>query len=219
MAPKADPSMAAGRLHNELVSAARDEVLSLSTLPGIMVGMLRAGSWRHLVRPIDGRAFENEAIEDWILGEPWPGLHFPDWAHVYGLLSRSIPTGQECIDLLIEAGAPDVAAVETDFRIRKDEATQRGPGGDHRTNVDNVHGVERPAGNAAAAALRRLRKDRPDLLAKVKAGELSANAAAIEAGFRVKTITVPVDVDRAARALVKVFTPSQREKLSRLLLA
>src|SRR6266403_5456950 len=33
-----------------------------------------------------------------------------------------------------------------------------------KTTVDNVHGCsERPAGTSAAAALRRLRKDRPDL--------------------------------------------------------
>jgi hypothetical protein len=32
--------------------------------------------------------------------------------------------------------------------------------------------------------LARLRRDRPDLAARVRAGELSANAAAIEAGFR-----------------------------------
>jgi hypothetical protein len=52
-------------------------------------------------------------------------------------------------------------------------------------SVDNIHGNnERPSGTSRQAAVRRLRKDRPDLLEKVKAGELSANAAAIEAGFR-----------------------------------
>jgi hypothetical protein len=50
-------------------------------------------------------------------------------------------------------------------------------------------------GNASAAALRRLRKDRPDLHAEVMAGEQSANAAAIEAGFRPKTATVPLTVE------------------------
>jgi hypothetical protein len=37
--------------------------------------------------------------------------------------------------------------------------------------VDNVNGLERPVGNSRDAALRRLRKDRADLLGRVKAGE------------------------------------------------
>jgi hypothetical protein len=44
----------------------------------------------------------------------------------------------------------------------------------------------RPDGTSAAAAHRRLRKDRPDLHARVLAGELSPNTAMIEAGFRKK---------------------------------
>lgn len=62
-----------------------------------------------------------------------------------------------------------------------DAAMQRPAGGDHRsesyreTIVDDIHsGSERPSGTSEAAALRRLRKHRPDLLARVLDGELSA---------------------------------------------
>jgi hypothetical protein len=72
--------------------------------------------------------------------------------------------------------------------------------------VDNIH-VYRPDGTARTTALRRLRKDRPDLHARVLAGELSANAAAVEAGFRRPTATVPVDsVEHAVGALARRFT-------------
>jgi hypothetical protein len=64
-----------------------------------------------------------------------------------------------------------------------DRATQREP---CKHAVDNVNSNERPAGNSRDAAIRRLRKDRPDLLEKVIAGQLSAHAAAIEAGHRKK---------------------------------
>src|SRR5208282_3228545 len=43
-----------------------------------------------------------------------------------------------------------------------------------------------PTGNSAANAIRRLRKDRPDIHTRVLAGELSAHAGMIEAGFRKK---------------------------------
>jgi hypothetical protein len=41
-------------------------------------------------------------------------------------------------------------------------------------------------GNSAIYTLARLDRDRPDLAAQVRSGRLSANAAAIEAGFRKK---------------------------------
>jgi hypothetical protein len=58
---------------------------------------------------------------------------------------------------------------------------------DDQKNVDNGHrdvNGSRPTGNSAAAALRRLERQRPDLLDRVLAGELSPHAAMITAGFR-----------------------------------
>jgi hypothetical protein len=60
-------------------------------------------------------------------------------------------------------------------------------------NVENGKGAInglRPTGTPRAAALRRLRKDRPDVDARVLAGELSAHAGMIEAGFRKKAACV-----------------------------
>lgn len=83
--------------------------------------------------------------------------------------------------------------------------------------VNNVHEVERPQGNQRSRALARLHRDRPDLYARVIAGELSAHAAAIEAGFRPRTASVPIDSPEAAvRALLRRFT---REQLSAALRA
>ena len=65
--------------------------------------------------------------------------------------------------------------------------------------VDNVNSVQEPkGGNGKTYTLRRLARDNPDLLAKVESGELSANAAAIEAGFRKKL--TPLEAARKAIA-------------------
>jgi hypothetical protein len=72
-------------------------------------------------------------------------------------------------------------------RDAADRLNQRGPGrpGTVHNKKDDVNSYEgRPWGNSVDAALRRLRKSRPDLHARVLNGELSANAAMIEAGFR-----------------------------------
>lgn len=71
-----------------------------------------------------------------------------------------------------------------------DQATKR-PNGVHTGAIDIVNST--PDGNSADQAIRRLRKDRPDLHAKVLAKELSPHAAMVEAGFRRKTVSVPVD--------------------------
>jgi hypothetical protein len=77
-----------------------------------------------------------------------------------------------------------------------DEAVQGTHGGD-RSKSDNIQdAVPAPSGTSKQAAVRRLRKERPDLLEKVKAGEISAHAAAVEAGFRKRPSVL--DVLRAA---------------------
>lgn len=71
-------------------------------------------------------------------------------------------------------------------------------------------------GTTRAYALDRLKRDRPDLLARVLAGKMSAHAAALEAGFRKPMRSVPVDTPEAAvSSLLKVFSREQlRDALS-----
>ena len=97
---------------------------------------------------------------------------------------------------------------EAQLMIRR--ATTKEP---HRPekSVNNVNTNGRSSGNAKDYTLDRLDRERPDLYERVVDGEMSANAAAIEAGFRTKTVSVPVmkdgewQVERAGRTLVKHF--------------
>lgn len=63
--------------------------------------------------------------------------------------------------------------------------------GERTDLVYNVHDVksERPSGNSAQTAIRRLRKHRPDLHAQVLRGHLTPHGAMVEAGFRKKRIS------------------------------
>jgi hypothetical protein len=54
----------------------------------------------------------------------------------------------------------------------------------HSTENDVNNCSKRPWGNSESYAHRKLRKDRPDLHARVLAGELAAHAGMVEAGFR-----------------------------------
>ena len=65
--------------------------------------------------------------------------------------------------------------------------------GRHGEGHNNVKSSsESKGGNSARYTLARLKRDRPDLAERVVAGTLSAHAAAIEAGFRKRTATLPI---------------------------
>lgn len=95
-----------------------------------------------------------------------------------------------------------ICADDAEAKTLLDSVVQKGPGNptgaNQHTNesgtVDNINDskTERPNGTSSAAALRRLRKDRPDLHEQVIAGHKSPHVAIVEAGFRTKTITVPL---------------------------
>ena len=86
-------------------------------------------------------------------------------------------------------------------RVRAARAAQREDAADQANlrprgrpkNVSNGESVTdnylgRPKSGTRAEALRRLRKDRPDIHARVLAGELSPHAGMIEAGFRKRAL-------------------------------
>jgi hypothetical protein len=71
-------------------------------------------------------------------------------------------------------------------------------------------------GTSKAYLTRRLKRDHPELAAKVEAGELTAHAAAIQAGIKVPVIQIPKDPERAAGALVKHFKVEQVREICRM---
>lgn len=98
-------------------------------------------------------------------------------------------------------------------------------GGDRRSKAAranqgyNNNNITLKRGTSASYTLARLARDRPDLLKRVQANELSANAAAIEAGWRKK----PTPFERCKRLiercnkLIPQLTPEERRRLRALL--
>ena len=67
-------------------------------------------------------------------------------------------------------------------------------------------------------AIRRLKRDRPDLAERVLLGELSPHQAAIQAGFRKRTLSIPIDdPDRIAATLRRHLTAEQLAALKEAL--
>ena len=113
---------------------------------------------------------------------------------------------------------PELKAQMTWMRQRVSElliAPRQKPGTNQYTSAaDNVR--SKNAGNGRVVTIARLKADpkHADLYAKVIAGELSANAAAIEAGFRQRTVSVPITVDAWVAATRKHFSIEQRREIA-----
>jgi len=161
---KRDPLRANWELVRLTESALRHGTEGLGSLPGMIRVLLEREAWRQFQLP-NGDTVSYERFAEFIAAGPPRGLGTTD---------------QQLRDL---AGS--------DGRLRNllDAALQNPEG--HPKGTGNIV-TSRPEGNSKEKALRRLRKDRPDLLAQVEAGEMSPHGAMVEAGFRRRTITVPV---------------------------
>jgi hypothetical protein len=74
----------------------------------------------------------------------------------------------------------------------------------YNNNAD-IQVTRAPTGTSRAAALRRLRKNRPDIHARVLAGELSPHAGMREAGFRKRSIRKKLSIiERVAKQVAKL---------------
>lgn len=182
---------ARGGLVDALSSALDSGGHGLSNVPVLLKRLLAEEGWREF-ETVRGEVVRHERFEEFVAAPPLKGL-----GAEISLIKRIVADDREAVDLL-------------------DRVLQRQVGRP-REIVDNVHNSKgRPSGNSQARALRRLRKDAPELHAEVIAGRLSAHAAMVKAGFRTRTISVPVEhPDRVAAALRRHMTQEQLEELVR----
>jgi hypothetical protein len=159
----------------------------LGAVPQLVKGVIETGAWQARLIEKTGEVQEFRSFEEFVMTPPLEGL-----GSSLRRLKHICQDDKEALDAI-------------------DWVTGHSQG--KRTDlVSNVHEVKeekRPAGNTAKRALRKLRKDRPDLHQQVIAGKKSPHAAMVEAGFRKKTLTIPADIEGAARRLVKHFDPDE----------
>ena len=162
-----------------LSQALSDGVGGLAHVPVWLETVLECEYWRERVRPGTGEVIKFDRFEDFVSEKVYWGL-----GSTVQQLKNLLRDNPKLIDLM-------------------DKAMQRTAADNEPVNI--INGSTRPQGTTAAAAIRRLRKDRPDLHAKVIAGELSAHAAAIEAGFRKRTVTLPADPPSLADTIIRRY--------------
>jgi hypothetical protein len=138
---------------------------------------------------------------------------FGDWGRLQAKWERvvkgKISEEQAEADLKAERAARMIAANAKDLA----NVSRQGQRTDLVDNNNNyVNEVERPSGNSESYALRKLRKDRRDLHARVLAGEITAHAGMVEAGFRKKRASKKLSrVELTLRSIAKMTKPERLE--------
>lgn len=163
---------------------------ALEAVPGLLKRLLAEESWREFVTQ-RGELVQHDRFVDFVTTPPLRGI-----GASVDLIRRIIADDTEAVDLL-------------------DQALQNPVG----TNValNNIQG-QAPVGTSKDAALRKLRKDAPELHADVIAGRLTAHAAMVQAGYRPPTFTVRADcTESVAATLRRRLTAEQLAELARLL--
>jgi len=127
------------------------------------------------------------------------------------LITAKVPTGwgedPDKIEAIIKDDAEVLAMYERAMQLKP------GPKPKTETNsVDNVNQTNASKGNSKAYTVSRLKRESPELFQQVVAGELSANAAAIKAGWRKKK--TPLEI---ITALIPKLSADERAKLSAML--
>lgn len=151
---------------------------NLANVPGSVRRVLETEAWR--LREYRGKRYEHRTFLDFITAKPPAGCGWPPAK----------------VEVLIK-DEPEVLAM---WR----EATTGKP----HVHADRCNTTLKAVRGTKAHTLSRLKRERPDLFKRVVAGKLSANAAAIEAGWRKR----PTTLEKILKLLPKL-TPTERRQL------
>jgi hypothetical protein len=164
----------------------------LGSVPGLIKGIIETEAWRE--RKVQtGRIIKLDSFRDLIVLPPLEG-----WGEDPTKIEAVIRNEAEVLALWEKAIQGNAGR----------PSNERQP-----KSVDNINRLS-STGTSRAYTVTRLKSQHPKLFEQVKAGKMSANAAAMKAGFRKKTITVEPTVDGFAKAIHKQLSAEQCHTLN-----
>ncbi|MEU9348403.1 hypothetical protein AB0D74_45125 [Streptomyces sp. NPDC048278] len=199
-----------GQLVASLGSSLRSGATSLGTVPKLLEQLLTTGGWMDFVTRLgDHITYDAGEFPDFVETLPLQGLG-ADLAVVERLIGPS----------------PDLLAIFYELTPPRERGRPKNANDVHNSSGHAAPAPDEPpaprrqppAGNRAEAIMRRLAKDRPDLLEEVTSGRMKAYTAAVEAGWRSPQTTIPLaDPEAIARKLfAKLGTEQAQEVCSAL---
>jgi hypothetical protein len=174
-----------GQMVDSLRHSLRDGKHGLSLVPMLIKRVIEGDMWRDFVVERTGERVTYTRFIDFVTTKPLEGLGAD-----LKLIKRICADHKDVLLLI---------AIELEGKPGNPTGANQYQSGMR----DNIMHSKPQYGTDRSYALRRLHKDRPDLLQKVIAGNLTPHGAMVEAGFRPKTFTITQNVERAAKTIIK----------------
>lgn len=177
------------RFHDRVVqslrSAVTDGQMGLDDVPALVKRVLCERMWRSRVVEQTGQPICFGDFLSFVNAKPPEGLGTSSQ-----MLQRLCSDDPEALDL-----------IDRTIHDERHNTKVYRPSGER----DNVIARRSQGGNSRECAMRRLRKDRPDLHAEVLNGKMTFNRAMVVAGFRRQTLIIPAEPTAAAQAIIRRF--------------
>ena len=195
------PALANGHLVDTLSVTAIYGAGHLTYCPHYLRAVLERDAWRHFADLHTREVFEHDDFDVFARAKCPAGLGIPDG--IAGLIRICEVVKGEDSDVSLRLLRGMVPAAREPHRPVREE------------KPNNIRLPE--YGTNRTYTLARLKRDAPELADRVIAGELSAHAAAVQAGFRSRKVQVPATVEGFARAIERHLTDDDRMALLDLL--
>lgn len=190
-----DPNVIKDELITTLAKLVNSAGWDLQSLPGLVKRVITEEMWPERVVRITHETARFKSFAEFVTTPPPAGL-----GTNVETLERLCRDDAEALTLLRQV------TTRPNYRPAKDDAG----------SSDNVTTSDR--GNARAYTLDRLSRERPDLYQQVVDKELTANAAAIEAGWRKRKIQLEPEPQSVISFILRHFTAEERATIVRALL-
>lgn len=187
-----DPNVIKDELITTLAKLVNSAGWDLQSLPGLVKRVITEEMWPERVVRITHETARFKSFAEFVTTPPPAGLG----------------TNVETLERLCRDDAEALTLLR--------QVTTR-PKHIHASDNDNVM-INAGQGNARAYTLDRLSRERPDLYQQVVDKELTANAAAIEAGWRKRKIQLEPEPQSVISFILRHFTAEERATIVRALL-
>lgn len=189
----------AGHLLDALYFSVRDGK-KIDNIPGLIEQLLAEDIWKEVYVEDTERVVTYERFEDFVTTPPPEGL-----GTKIETLKRLLGDNNAALNLL-----------EAALQGKPGEPLKRDEEGKFFAVYD-LHNGRKPSGTSRQAGIRRLRKERRDLLQRVLDREMTVHEAMVEAGFRKKQITALAEVESVVKKLKSTFSQEELNRIAELL--
>ena len=171
---------------------------SLADVPGLMKNIIKSDMWRDRIVRQTGQQATFKRFRDFVEAYPPEGLRT-----TISMLIQICNTygDMEAVAMIAQVEAGERGGNNNPNGIGGKSGKQLDIVNINNVNIDKVQ--ETGAGNSTPYTMRRLAKDAPELHKAVVSGDLSPNAAALQAGFRRRKFQMPDTPEAAGKYLAE----------------